>query len=117
VVGLLFLAILVFGGISLLHGGIYGWTIFIVAPVFLGGIASWVFRPATAAGAVELGGLTVTIATFSLVIFKLEGMFCIMMALPLALTLGILGSWLVYRAEPSKLAKRRWIDRTTFSAR
>ena len=76
------------GGISLLHGGVYGWTIFIVAPVFLGGIASWVFRPATAAGAVELGGLTVTIATFSLLIFKLEGMFCIMMALPLALTLG-----------------------------
>lgn len=105
-VGLLLLAILAAGGVALLRSGIYGLTIFIVFPVILGGLASWIFRPATGGGAAKLGALTVTVATFSLLIFRLEGLVCIVMALPLAAPLGALGAWLFYRAEPSRLATR-----------
>ena len=58
IVGLLLLAILVLAGIALLHNGIYGLTIFVVAPVVLGGVACWVFRPATGAEAAKVGALT-----------------------------------------------------------
>ena len=45
--GLLLLAILGAGGLFLLRGGLYGLTIFIVIPMLLGGLVSWVlfFRP------------------------------------------------------------------------
>jgi len=105
-VGLLLLAILLFGGVSLVHGGIYGWTIFMVSPVLLGGIASLVYRPATGAQAAKIGALSVTIALGSFLILGLEGLICIGMTLPLAVPLGALGSWLVYRCEPSRSATR-----------
>ena len=104
IVGLLVLAILVFGGVTLLRSGIYGWTIFIVSPVLLGGVASWVFRPATGVGAVAVGALAATFALGSFLIAGLEGLGCIAMTLPLAVPLGALGGWLVYRAEPSRVA-------------
>jgi hypothetical protein len=103
-VGLLFLAILVAGGVGLLRSGTYGLTIFILFPVLLGGLASWVFRPATGGRAIALGAITVTVALGSLLVLGLEGLFCIVMAAPLAGPLGALGSWLVYRAESSSLA-------------
>jgi hypothetical protein len=103
-VGLLWLAILAIGGAGLLHGGIYGWTIFILLPMVLGGLASWAFRPETGAQAAGLGALAVIIALASLLMLGREGLVCIAIALPLALPLGALGSWLVYRARSSRLA-------------
>src|SRR5712692_9351214 len=90
-VGLLLLAILVAGGIALLHRGMYGLTIFMLLPVLLGGLASWVFRPATGGRAAALGVLTVMAALCSLLILGSEGLVCIMMTLPLASPLGALG--------------------------
>lgn len=103
-VGLLFLALLVVGGVGLLHNGMYGLTMFIVLLVLLGGLASWVFRPATGGRAMALGAITVMLAVGSSLFAGLEGLVCIVMALPLAAPLGALGSWLVYRGEPSRLA-------------
>ena len=103
-VGLVLLAILVAGGIALVHRGMYGLTIFMLLPVLLGGLASWVFRPATGGRAAVLGALSVMAALCSFLILGLEGLVCIMMASPLALPLGALGSWLVYYAEPPRLA-------------
>jgi hypothetical protein len=103
-VGLLLLAILVAGGVGLLRGGSYGLTIFVVFPVLLGGLASWVFRPANAGQAAGFGALAVMVAVGSLLIVGLEGVICIVMTLPLALPLGALGALLVYRAESSGLA-------------
>ena len=40
IIGLLLLSILVAGGFMLLRGGVYGLTIFVVAPVALGAIAA-----------------------------------------------------------------------------
>jgi hypothetical protein len=102
-VGLLLLAILFIGGVALIRGGVYGWTIFILFPVFLGGLASWVFRPATGRRAAGLGALTAMAAACSLLLLGLEGMFCIAMSLPLVVPLGALGGWLVYRFDPARL--------------
>jgi hypothetical protein len=103
-VGLLCLAILVIGGVGLLHNGMYGLTIFMLLPVLLGGLAAWVFRPATWERAMALGAIVVMVAVSSLLVLRLEGLVCIVMALPLAAPLGALGSWLVYRGQPSRLA-------------
>src|SRR3981189_1096868 len=90
-IGLLLIAGLVFGGCAVLHSGIYGLTLFILFPVLLGGLASWIFRPATGARAAALGALTATVAVCSLLIVGFEGLYCILMTLPLALPLGALG--------------------------
>ncbi len=50
-VGLVLLIILSGSGFALLRRGMYGLTIFILFPVLLGALASWVFRPATGARA------------------------------------------------------------------
>ena len=103
-IGLALLAVLVLAGVEVLRIGMYGLTIFIVFPVILGGLGSWVFRSATGARAARTGALTVAIATSALLLLGLEGFFCIAMTLPLAVPLGALGGWLVYRAEPSRVA-------------
>jgi hypothetical protein len=100
------LAILIVGGVGLLHRGMYGLTMFILLPVLLGGLASWVFRPTTPWRTAGLGALAVTAAGCSFLILGLEGLFCIVMTLPLALPLGAVGSLLVYYAEPSRVAAR-----------
>ena len=46
-----------------------------------------------------------------------EGLICIAMALPLALPLGALGGWLVYRFEPSRLSTRTHHDVVVAAAR
>ncbi len=105
-VALLLLILYITGGVALLRAGIYGWTIFILLPVFLGGLASWLFRPTTAGRAAGLGALTVAAATCFLLLLGLEGLVCIVMALPLAAPLGAFGGWLAYWAESSRLAAR-----------
>lgn len=103
-IGVLAAALLVVAGILLLRRGMYGWTIFILFPVMLGGVGAWVFRPATGARAARIGALTAAIATGSLLLLGMEGLICIAMTLPLAMPLGALGGWLVYCAEPSRMA-------------
>jgi hypothetical protein len=102
--GLLLLIVLIGAGFALLHGGVYGFTIFVLFPLLLGGLASWVFRPATGARAAGLGAFTVMAGLCSLLVVGWEGLICIAMALPLALPLGALGGWLVYRVSSVKLA-------------
>lgn len=100
-VGLLCLAILVGGGISLMHAGWYGLAIFMILPVLLGGLASWVFRPATRGEALRLGAVAAFGASGFFLLLGLEGIICIAMAVPLAAPLSALGSWLVFRAGES----------------
>lgn len=105
-VGLLLLIGMVSGGLALLKSGVYGLTIFIVAPVLIGGLAAWIWRPTTGKAAVKVGALATLLATGALLALGLEGIICIAMALPLTLPLGILGSWLVYRMDSSRAARR-----------
>jgi len=102
--GLLVLGALGAAGRALLHNGLYGWTIFIVMPVLLGALASWVVRPATRTGAAFAGMILVAIATLSFLLLGIEGAICIFMTLPLALPLGALGGCLVYHLQNSRAA-------------
>lgn len=97
--GFVLIGLLVAAGMAVLTHGNYGWTIFLVFPMLLGGLASWVRRPSSALRAMGLGAVTVTLAIFSLLAFDVEGLGCIVMALPLAIPMGMIGSWLVYRAQ------------------
>ena len=105
-IGLLLLGLLAAGGVVLLHYGLYGWTIFVLAPLLIGGIASWVMRPATAHRAVRIGALAVMVASCFLLVAGMEGLICLVMALPLVLPLGVLGACLVYYVGSASLASR-----------
>ncbi len=50
-VALPFLIVFVCGGAALMRSGVYGWTVFVLLPLFLGGLASWTFRSTTGARA------------------------------------------------------------------
>ncbi len=103
IVGILLAGVLAGASYELLRSGIYGWTVFIIVPVLLGGLASWVFRPATGTRAANLGALAVIAALCSVLLVKWEGLICIAMALPLALPLGAFGGWLAYEAGRRRL--------------
>lgn len=105
-VGLLLLATLVVGGLGLLHTGLYGLTLFVLFPVMLGALASWIFRATTGPNALGIGALSVMVAGLLLLMIGSEGAICIVMTLPLAMPLGSLGGWLVYLSESSRLATR-----------
>jgi hypothetical protein len=94
------------GGLALFHAGLYGLTLFILIPIFIGALGAWSTHPRTAGNAAAAGALTALIATSLLLVVGLEGLICIAMALPLVLPLGAFGGWLVWKAESSKLAAR-----------
>jgi hypothetical protein len=108
-IGLVILAAWVIGGVLLLHNGLYGITLFILLPLMLGSLSSWVFRPETAARAAGLGVVTVVVSTLALLVSGLEGMVCVAMTLPLSMPLGAMGAagaWLMLGREPSRAATR-----------
>ena len=105
-IGLVLISLLGVAGFLLLHTGLYGLSIFVVAPVALGGVAAWIFQPDTGAAAAGLGVLAVFVACTAFLAFGQEGLICIAMALPLAGPLGALGGWFVYRVGRSRRIAR-----------
>jgi uncharacterized protein YndB with AHSA1/START domain len=103
---LLLFAILALGGFYLLRGGMYGLTVFVLIPILLGALATWVVRPATPLRAAGTGALAVTGALFSLLLVRVEGLGCLIMVLPLAIPLGAIGGMIAWRSPSSKLAAR-----------
>lgn len=100
-IGLSLVILLIACGVALLHGGVYGWTIFVLFPAVLGGLASWVFRPATGARAAGTGAFAVMASSCLLLLAGQEGFLCILLSLPLVMPLGALGGLLVHHAEPA----------------
>jgi hypothetical protein len=105
-VGLLLVIALATCGVALSKAGIYGWTIFALLPVILGGLAYWVVRPKTGTGAASVGAAAVIAAACLFLLLGLDGLVCIMMVLPLAMPLGALGALLAYHAESSQYRTR-----------
>jgi hypothetical protein len=91
------------GGLSL-RFGVYGLTIFVLIPVFLGAIAVWTIRPQTARLAAVVGAAACLAACLSLFVFGIEGAICIAMAMPLALPLGAIGGLIAYYRMPVSAA-------------
>lgn len=103
--GLLLLMVLVGAGYELLRGGKYGLTIFVLFPVLLGALTTWVFGAETGSRAAGLGAVSVTAALFAFLFVGWEGLICIGMALPLAVPLGVLGGLLMYHLGSSRLER------------
>jgi hypothetical protein len=104
--GFALLAVLAAAALAMLRHGIYGWTLFVLAPIVLGGAAAWITEAATAGRAARNGTLAVLFALLSLLLFAWEGAICIAMVLPLALPLGALGGWIVWSAGNTRRAAR-----------
>jgi hypothetical protein len=98
--------VLAIAGGWLLRSGLYGWTLFVAAPMMLGGLAVWVCRPATAALAAGVGAAAAVAALCLLLLVAADGLICILMAAPLALPLSALGGILIYAAGKSTSASR-----------
>jgi len=105
-VALLLFVLLAGAGFALLRTGLYGLTIFVLMPMLPGGLASWAFRPASGANAAGLGALAAIAALSAMLLTGAEGLLCLAMALPLAVPLAALGSWLVWKAERSTFTTR-----------
>lgn len=86
--------------------GVFGLTMFVLLPIFLGAVSSLVIRPKTDGQAAGIGALVVTGACLLLVPFALEGLICIAMVIPLAAPLGSLGAVLVFWVGGSRLAEK-----------
>jgi Polyketide cyclase / dehydrase and lipid transport len=89
----LWLALIVGAGIALLKAGVYGWTLFVIVPFALGLVASSITRPATAWEAAAAGAFVVLGGSVLLLGLGFEGVVCIVMSLPIVLTLACLGAW------------------------
>ena len=93
-VGLVLFAALIGAGISLIETGTYGWTIFVLLPVFLGALWCRSFQPQTGGQAALRGALTALVALSLFFLLGVEGAICIIMTAPIALPMGALGGWL-----------------------
>ena len=107
-VGVPFLALAV-GSAFLLRSGVYGWSLFVVTPVLVGALASWVTRPRSAGSAIATGAVANAAALSLFLLMGWEGLICVAMAAPLAIPLGVLGAWMVFhfretRIRPSGMA-------------
>lgn len=91
---------------------LYGWTLFLVLPVLISFFASCVYAGTGKCSWGESYGVTVaTIFVLGVLILCIawEGAICLMMALPLVLVLGLIGSTLGY------FLGRRWSRRASWT--
>ncbi|MGE3820768.1 MAG: hypothetical protein AB7I30_15250 [Isosphaeraceae bacterium] len=73
---------------------IYGTSLFLGTPVIMGAVGGLTFNSAvrrSVSASIGLGMLTVALAGGALLVFALEGVFCVLMAAPIAIPLGGLG--------------------------
>ncbi len=74
--------------------GEYGQVLFFVTPGLIGAFAAWSFNRDQERGlgaTLGVSSLAIGIAGMSLLLFAIEGAICLMMAMPLALAVGLLG--------------------------
>jgi len=98
--------ILFSGGLYLVRIGLYGWTLFALIPVVLGGLVTWVVSPRSILKAGATGALTAGAGSGLFLLLGVEGVVCVFMALPFVMPLGALGGLLVYGMRPSRAGAR-----------
>jgi hypothetical protein len=97
VVGILVTAILAVLVTAVSAGslGKYGWGLFVGIPFFLGFNSTLIYgfhRPRSVGKCLVVASLSTALVGIALLAFAVEGVICLMMALPLALILALLGS-------------------------
>lgn len=87
----------------------YGVALFVLTPLCLGLFSSLAFglrQPRSSGECATVGVIAVTVVSVALMGFAIEGAICIVMALPLTLSLGTVGALLGYAIQARAL--RRW---------
>jgi hypothetical protein len=79
----------------------YGVVLFAVLPLLMGALVQRTRPAPTAQIARWQGGVTGAAGCLFFIVLGLEGLICVVMALPLAIPLGILGSWMTFRLRTS----------------
>src|SRR5207244_7309440 len=102
--------ILFSGGLYLVRIGLYGWTLFALIPVVLGGLVTWVVSPRSILKAGATGALTAGAGSGLFLLLGVEGVVCVFMALPFVMPLGGLGGFLVYCVGLYRVVVRRRSD-------
>jgi uncharacterized membrane protein YhaH (DUF805 family) len=98
------------GYIAVIGLGSYGSTLFLAIPIFIGYFAAWIHayrRPRSAAECSVVSAASILLAAALIVGIAFEGIFCVLMALPLAVPMGILGGFFAYVSQRSKLLQPR----------
>ncbi|MFK8101449.1 MAG: hypothetical protein AB8G15_02945 [Saprospiraceae bacterium] len=104
ILGTLILVFIV-GAISIEGFGEYGWNIFIFLPLLIGFLPPFITsrtKRVTRNKSYLLSFITLGLACLGLLIFALEGLICIAMALPILGLLTLLGSYLAYVTQGEK---------------
>ena len=114
-IGSITLAATVTAGLALLQAGVYGWTLFVISPFWIGVLAAWVIQPSTASGAAATGALAGLTVACSLLFFRVEGAGCVAMSLPLTIPLAALGAWYNHRDAPKQRALLLLLPITSFA--
>jgi uncharacterized membrane protein YhaH (DUF805 family) len=96
-VGVAVTALLIFASVALIAQGVesYGYALFFTTPFFLGAVIGFLLRvPRDYGFRVTVGVVSVTlfVGCLALLFFALEGIICIMMAMPIALPAAALGA-------------------------
>ncbi len=99
-------AFLLEGVTWLTRHGVYGFTLFLVAPALLGAIMT-VFVPARSESqAFYMGTLAAFLGALFLLMIGAEGAACSLMSLPLSIPAGGFGAWLVYCSRTYRAGSR-----------
>jgi Polyketide cyclase / dehydrase and lipid transport len=88
-------------GILLTWNGVYGWTMFVILPFAIGAAGAAIGSAKTAWSALGCGALAGFMASFSLLMFGIEGFGCVMMSWPLVIPGGAAGGLLFHAINRS----------------
>jgi hypothetical protein len=87
----------------------YGWGLFVALPFVMGFVAAGLYgfrQRRSLASSIGVASLSVTLLGVSLLAVAVEGLICLIMAIPIALPLAILGGFCANRFQ-----KHRWLQR------
>jgi hypothetical protein len=97
------LVLLTAAGALLIKAGVYGYTLFLVFPVFLGSFTAWLAQAKTGWSSAGWGALGASVACLALFLLGWEGIYCIAMAVPLVAPLGAFGGYLYHFVQQRRI--------------
>ena len=99
-------AALIAVAVTVAKAGVYGVVLFAFLPLAMGALVSWSRPVATIRQATVQGGLTAAMGCLFFIVIGVEGLICMVMALPLAVPLGMVGSCLSFHARNARSRSR-----------
>ena len=95
-------AVLIAVAVGLSNVGVYGLALFAFLPLVMGALIGWSRPTATIRQALIQGAATAAAGCLFFIVLGVEGLICTVMALPLAVPLGMLGGYLSFKVRESR---------------